>query len=117
MTHLPSLSRHGLWDVFLCEPLNYNHSRRKTEPCPSSDPRIAASFICDATFTEEERVRADLPCVCPLPCPQGPPRVSGREMEHCSGSLARGVALAKHWTPEHISLVSFRGDQPQLFKT
>lgn len=91
MTHLPSLSQNGLWDVFLCEPLNYNHSRRKTKPCPSSSPQIAARFICDATFTEEERVRADLPYVCPLPGPQGPPGASGREMEHCFGSRAAGA--------------------------
>lgn len=81
MSCLFSLSERGLWNLLLCEPLNYKHSRRKAVSCRSSGPWIAAGSICDLAFTRRQRVRADCACVCVRTCvppgPQSPPGFSG----------------------------------------
>lgn len=67
MTRPPCLSQRSLCYMFLCEPLNYKHSRRKTCPCPLSDPWIAAGLICDPKFTEGEGVELSA-CTCVCVC-------------------------------------------------
>lgn len=52
MTRLPSLSRHGLCNMLLCEPLNGKHSGRKTGSCLSSLTQLAACLTSGPELME-----------------------------------------------------------------